>query len=135
MTPPPILLTLPLAYPCRPRVPSSVVRHGADLPNASWSDGVAGVSQAPIPPGSTFRYKFKAEPAGTLWYHSHTGMQFGDGLRGPMIVEVRLTGRGCGLFLVVHQGGEARSAWAVLWPARTTHQHTQTHSQPNNSLA
>jgi len=34
------------------------------------------------------RYEFKAEPAGTYWYHAHTGMQFTDGLRGPLIVKV-----------------------------------------------
>lgn len=69
-------------------VGTSVHWHGMDLPNAAWADGVDGVTQEPIPVGSTFRYKFKAEPAGTLWYHSHVGMQFADGLRGPLIVTV-----------------------------------------------
>lgn len=69
-------------------VGTSVHWHGMDLQNAAWADGVDGVTQEPIPVGSTFRYKFKAEPAGTLWYHSHVGMQFADGLRGPLIVTV-----------------------------------------------
>lgn len=70
-------------------VGTSVHWHGMDLPDAAWADGVDAVTQRPIPPGETFRYKFKAEPAGTLWYHSHVGMQFADGLRGPLIVAVR----------------------------------------------
>lgn len=32
------------------------------------------------------RYIFKASPAGTHWYHSHSGMQIGDGLLGAFIV-------------------------------------------------
>lgn len=67
---------------------TSVHWHGQDLPDAAWADGVAGISQRPIPPGETMRYRFKAEPAGTFWYHSHTGMQFGEGLRGPLIIKV-----------------------------------------------
>lgn len=66
---------------------TSVHWHGQDLPEAAWSDGVAGVSQDPTPPGAVFSYRFKAEPAGTFWYHSHTGEQYGDGLRGPLIVD------------------------------------------------
>jgi FtsP/CotA-like multicopper oxidase with cupredoxin domain len=61
--------------------------HGLDLPDAAWADGVAGVTQRPIPDGATFSYRFKAEPAGTFWYHSHTGGQFADGLRGPLVVD------------------------------------------------
>ena len=33
-----------------------------------------------------FRYEFLAEPAGTHWYHSHTGLQMGEGLFGAFIV-------------------------------------------------
>lgn len=82
-------------------VGTSVHWHGMDLPDAAWADGVDTVTQRPIAPGDTFRYKFKAEPAGTLWYHSHVGMQFADGLRGPLIVTVRDVRRwihtwGCG---------------------------------------
>jgi FtsP/CotA-like multicopper oxidase with cupredoxin domain len=66
---------------------TSVHWHGLDLKNAAWADGVAAVSQRPIPDGSTFSYRFVAEPAGTFWYHSHTGGQYADGLRGPLIVD------------------------------------------------
>ena len=33
-----------------------------------------------------FRYEFIADPAGTHWYHSHTGLQVGEGLAGAFIV-------------------------------------------------
>jgi FtsP/CotA-like multicopper oxidase with cupredoxin domain len=68
-------------------VPTSVHWHGMHQPDTWQMDGVTGVSRAPIPPGSSFTYKFKATPAGTHWYHSHTGVQYGDGLFGPLIVE------------------------------------------------
>ena len=50
-------------------------------------DGVADVSRPPIPPGEDFTYEFTATPAGTHWYHSHTGVQYSDGLFGPLIVD------------------------------------------------
>ena len=67
---------------------TSVHWHGQDLLNAAWADGVEGVAQRATPPGDTFRYKFKTEPAGTFWYHAHTALQFADGLRGPLIIKV-----------------------------------------------
>jgi len=53
-----------------------------------WSDGVPGLTQCPILPGQTFRYKFIANPAGTHWYHAHAAFQREDGLAGPLIVRV-----------------------------------------------
>lgn len=67
--------------------------HGIDVPNAM--DGVPGVTQDPIAPGSTFTYEFDAVPAGrdsaggTFLYHSHVDedRQFGLGLSGAFIIE------------------------------------------------
>ena len=54
----------------------------------TWTmDGVEGVSGPPIAPGQTFTYDFIATPGGTHWYHSHAGVQYGNGLYGPLIVE------------------------------------------------
>jgi len=50
-------------------------------------DGPAHVTQCPVPPGSSFTYKFWLDQAGTYWYHSHTGSQYPDGLRGAFIVK------------------------------------------------
>jgi len=44
------------------------------------------VTQCPIQSGYSYTYKFKAEPHGTHWWHSHTGSQYADGIRGPLIV-------------------------------------------------
>jgi FtsP/CotA-like multicopper oxidase with cupredoxin domain len=70
-------------------VPTSVHWHGMHQPGTWRMDGVEGVSRPPIPAGSEFVYEFKATPAGTHWYHSHVGVQYGNGLSGPLIVEER----------------------------------------------
>jgi FtsP/CotA-like multicopper oxidase with cupredoxin domain len=70
-------------------VPTSVHWHGMHQPGTWQMDGVEEVSRKPIPAGSEFVYEFKATPAGTHWYHSHVGVQYGNGLFGPLIVEER----------------------------------------------
>ena len=67
--------------------PTSVHWHGLHQPGTWQMDGVDQVSHAPIPPGSSFVYEFTATPAGTHWYHSHVGVQYGNGLFGPLIVD------------------------------------------------
>lgn len=49
-------------------------------------DGVPHMSQCPIQPGQTFRYKFIAENSGTHMWHSHLGMQRSDGVFGALII-------------------------------------------------
>ena len=61
--------------------------HGMTQLGTWQMDGVANISQEPIPPGQTFEYRFKAEPAGTHLWHSHTGVQYGDGMFGMLIVD------------------------------------------------
>jgi FtsP/CotA-like multicopper oxidase with cupredoxin domain len=68
-------------------VPTSVHWHGMHQPGTWRMDGVDGVSSEPIAAGSEFTYEFRATPAGTHWYHSHVGVQYGNGLFGPLIVE------------------------------------------------
>ena len=60
--------------------------HGIHQYNTPWMDGVGYISQCPIEAGDSFRYIFKAQPSGTLWYHSHSGPQRSDGLFGALIV-------------------------------------------------
>ncbi|RDL34578.1 uncharacterized protein BP5553_07706 [Venustampulla echinocandica] len=60
--------------------------HGMTQQATPWMDGVPGVSQCPIAPGSTFVYKFTADQYGTTWYHSHYSAQYTGGLFGPMII-------------------------------------------------
>lgn len=68
-------------------VPTSVHWHGIRLPNAM--DGVAGLTQAAINPGQSFRYQFSPPDSGTYWYHSHVNAheQIGRGMYGPLIIE------------------------------------------------
>jgi FtsP/CotA-like multicopper oxidase with cupredoxin domain len=60
--------------------------HGMYQTGTPYYDGVDGIAQCPIKPGSSMKYTFIAQPAGTHWYHSHTGVQYGNGLRGALIV-------------------------------------------------
>ncbi|KUJ14914.1 uncharacterized protein LY89DRAFT_620153, partial [Mollisia scopiformis] len=61
--------------------------HGINQKGSPIMDGPSGVSQCPIPPGSSFTYTFELNEPGTYWYHSHNNGQYPDGLRvGPLIV-------------------------------------------------
>src|SRR5205823_2905152 len=68
-------------------VPTSIHWHGFFQRGTPTMDGVEEVSRAPIAPSESFVYDFVAEPAGTHWYHSHVGVQYGNGLFGPFVVE------------------------------------------------
>lgn len=62
--------------------------HGIFQRNSSHMDGATMISQCPIPPGMSFTYDFEvADQTGTYWYHSHAVAQYGDGLRGALIIE------------------------------------------------
>ena len=71
----------------RLQVPTSVHWHGIRIDNAM--DGVAGLTQDPVPPGGRFDYAFELPDAGTYWYHAHTNSmeQVARGLSGALIVE------------------------------------------------
>jgi FtsP/CotA-like multicopper oxidase with cupredoxin domain len=60
--------------------------HGYDVPNSQ--DGVPGVTQAAVLPGQEFVYKFRADQAGTYWYHTHAVSDVGVrmGLYGVLVV-------------------------------------------------
>lgn len=61
--------------------------HGISQHNNNQMDGTAYVTQCPIAPGDSFLYNFSAgNQVGTFWYHSHYGVQYCDGLRGPLII-------------------------------------------------
>ncbi|KAM3757590.1 hypothetical protein ACB098_02G200500 [Castanea mollissima] len=62
--------------------------HGIQQFGTPWSDGRGGVTQCPIVPGDTFKYKFKVERAGTYLYHAHYGMQRDAGLYGSIQVSL-----------------------------------------------
>jgi len=60
--------------------------HGQFQNNSQWMDGVPMVTQCPIPLMSSMQYKFQAMPSGTHWWHSHVGLQRGDGFFGAIVV-------------------------------------------------
>ena len=67
--------------------PTTIHWHGIRIDNAM--DGVAGLTQEPVPPGGTFDYRFTVPDAGTFWYHPHNRSweQVARGLYGLLIVE------------------------------------------------
>lgn len=60
--------------------------HGLKMKGVNHMDGPVGVTQCPISPGDTMVYDFILQHAGTYWYHSHSGSQYSDGLRGVLVV-------------------------------------------------
>ncbi|MEO7047047.1 MAG: multicopper oxidase domain-containing protein, partial [Ferruginibacter sp.] len=56
--------------------------HGLFLDNQY--DGVANLTQKPIPAGGTFTYRFPIKQSGTHWYHSHFMLQEQIGMYGSM---------------------------------------------------
>lgn len=67
--------------------PTTIHWHGIRIANAM--DGVAGMTQEPVPPGGTFDYVFEVPDAGTFWYHTHNRSweQLARGLYGLLIVD------------------------------------------------
>ena len=60
--------------------------HGLLQKTTPYEDGVPGVQQCPIAPGSTFTYSFQADLYGSSWYHSHYSAQYNAGIFGAMVV-------------------------------------------------
>ncbi len=64
----------------------SIHWHGVDVANGE--DGVSGVTQNAVMPGERHVYRFRADQAGTYWYHSHqqSAKQVRRGLYGALVV-------------------------------------------------
>jgi FtsP/CotA-like multicopper oxidase with cupredoxin domain len=58
--------------------------HGLQPPNNE--DGVPGLTQPFVAPGTSTRFDFPLRPAGTHWMHSHAGLQEASLLAAPLIV-------------------------------------------------
>ncbi|CAI4212266.1 unnamed protein product [Parascedosporium putredinis] len=65
---------------------TSIHWHGIRQIGESNQDGANGVTECPIPPGSSKTYAFHVVQYGNSWYHSHFGSQYGNGIVGAMIV-------------------------------------------------
>ncbi|KAG0292448.1 hypothetical protein BGZ96_004128 [Linnemannia gamsii] len=61
--------------------------HGMTMRDDPWYDGVPGMNQCPIPPGTNFTYAFGTDNVvGTHWWHAHFENQYIDGLVGALII-------------------------------------------------
>lgn len=67
--------------------PTSLHFHGIFQKGSNQMDGPTMLTQCPIPPQSHFTYEFTVDQTGTYWYHAHESVQYGDGLRGALIIE------------------------------------------------
>jgi FtsP/CotA-like multicopper oxidase with cupredoxin domain len=79
--------------------------HGYDVPNAE--DGVPGLTQDAVLPGGEFVYRFRADQAGTYWYHTHAVSDVGVkmGLYGTLVVSPGPAPAGLDLTVPVHTLG------------------------------
>lgn len=77
--------TVRIAVTNRLKEQTSVHWHGLLVP--FQMDGVPGISFPGIDPGETFVYQFPLRHSGTFWYHSHSNMQEGMGLFGPIVID------------------------------------------------
>jgi FtsP/CotA-like multicopper oxidase with cupredoxin domain len=76
--------------------------HGYDVPAAE--DGVPGLTQDPVLPGQSFVYRFRADQAGTYWYHTHEVSDLGVrmGLYGVLTVTAPGPPDGIDLAVALH---------------------------------
>ena len=65
--------------------------HGIEQKGTPWSDGVPGLSQAPIESGDSFLYEWNANEFGTYFYHAHRKGQIMDGLYGAIMIQPKST--------------------------------------------
>ena len=68
-------------------VPTTLHWHGMHQIGTNEMDGVPGITGPAIPPGGEFLYQFKAQPAGTHWYHSHEAGQEANGVFGALVID------------------------------------------------
>lgn len=71
----------------RNNLPEQTLVHWHGLALRNDMDGVPGLSQPTIAPGSSFQYEFAVADSGTYWFHPHVGTQLDRGLYAPLIVE------------------------------------------------
>lgn len=60
--------------------------HGILQHGTNDQDGVPGVTECGIAPGTSRTYTWLASTYGTGWYHGHLLSQYGGGVRGPIII-------------------------------------------------
>ncbi len=71
------------------KLPESTTLHLHGLELLNRYDGVHGLTQDPIKPGTSFAYELALHQNGTYFYHSHGPMQEGLGMAGLFIIHPR----------------------------------------------
>ncbi|MGW5125227.1 multicopper oxidase family protein [Streptomyces sp. NPDC004069] len=69
------------------RLPVGTTMHSHGVRLRCDMDGVPGLTQQTIKPGSEFNYRFVVSHPGTYLLHSHEGMQLDRGLYAPLVVD------------------------------------------------
>lgn len=72
--------------------------HGMHQVGTPYMDGVPFVTQCPVHPENSFTYRFRATEYGTHLWHSHSGLQRGNGVTGPLIVRRQWADESRGLY-------------------------------------
>ena len=93
--------------------------HGMFQKFTPWADGVGFLTHKGIAPGTFFDYTFRAEPAGTHWYHSHIGTHRTNGFVGALIVRDNKTDRNFDLNRIVDNPTE-NTLLLSDWKANTS---------------
>jgi iron transport multicopper oxidase len=65
---------------------TSIHWHGQYQNGTNAMDGTYSITECGIAPGSTFTYNWTVQNVGTYWYHAHRGLQYSDGMYGPLIL-------------------------------------------------
>ncbi|KIW10823.1 hypothetical protein PV08_10122 [Exophiala spinifera] len=65
---------------------TSIHWHGLWQRGTNDQDGVPGITECGLAPGTSRTYTMQLNQYGTGWYHAHTMTQYADGIRGPMVI-------------------------------------------------
>ncbi|KAJ3317442.1 ferroxidase fet3 [Boothiomyces sp. JEL0866] len=68
-------------------VPTALHSHGLLQNGTNYYDGVPGITECGIAPGTSFAYEIPIQQYGTYWIHGHIGGQYVDGLQAPLIIQ------------------------------------------------
>lgn len=66
---------------------TSIHWHGLRQLGTNIQDGANGVTECPLPPGTSKTYTFRLTQYGTSWYHSHFSAQYGNGVFGSIVID------------------------------------------------
>jgi len=69
------------------QLPADTTIHWHGIRLCNGADGVPGMTQDPVKPGTLFTYQFAVPDPGTYFFHPHVGVQLDRGLYAPLVVD------------------------------------------------